>query len=66
MLSPDIADAARHCVNAHMLNQAHGLDRQELDAWLDRQPSDRYVEALRVHAHLLAARPLAITEGAAR
>ena len=57
VLAPDIADAARFGLNACLLDQAHGLDRAALDAWLDAQPSELYSAALKVHGHLLAARP---------
>lgn len=65
MLAPHIAAAVRHGIDARLLSEAYHLDRAALDTWLDNTPSTQYAAALRVHAHLLNARPALAARSAA-
>jgi len=65
VLAPDIADAVRYGLDAKLLNEASDLDPAELNHWLDTLPNADYASGLKVHAHLLAARP-ALAERSAR
>lgn len=57
MLSPETVAAIEHGINARMLTEAHDLDRNELNRWLDQLPAADYCRGLLVHAHILATRP---------
>lgn len=65
MLAPDITAACRYGLDARLLTEASQLDPADLNRWLDNIPGDQYVSALKVHAHVLAAKST-IAAGATR